>query len=76
MITMIFKFGSPDGAMLGMQGYIPNQPDQTDQFGIATIMLYLVVLFIPIMLLVKPCVFKCNHKAEVHEEAQPSYMNQ
>lgn len=61
MITTVFAFGQYDeekhqDAIIGK--------DERQQYSIAVALLITVVIFIPIMLLVKPCIVLCTSKSE------------
>ena len=61
MIVMIFSFCQPKGVQEKWVGYIPDG-NQDKQFEIALVLLVLVVVFVPVMLLVKPMIFLASHQ--------------
>ena len=63
MIVMIFSFCTPKGVQEQWVGYIPDGV-QNKQFEIALVLLVLVVVFVPVMLLVKPMIFLATHSDE------------
>jgi len=56
MIDLVFNFGSPKPEHAKMYPYIGETQD--DEFTIGKILLIFMIVFIPIMLFVKPCCFR------------------